>query len=120
VCWHRHSRFLRRLRTLDTESAAFPFQIFPQVLGVPPLKTRTMAKSGNVVHQYFKRDFEGYKLLVKLNPIRLTGVELTRFDDGRVEKRELEFDEDMLEDLKTDGFDETSALEFNLYRSGLA
>ncbi len=79
-----------------------------------------MAKGGNVVHQYFKRDFVGYKILVKLNPIRLTGVELTRFDDGRVEKRELEFDEDILEDLKTDGFDETSAMEFNLYLSGLA
>ncbi|MFO7258891.1 MAG: hypothetical protein DIU61_014410 [Bacteroidota bacterium] len=79
-----------------------------------------MAKGSNVVHQYFKRDFEGYKILLKLNPIRLTGIELTRFDDGRVEKRELAFDEHILEDLEADGFDETSAMEFNLYLSGLA
>lgn len=79
-----------------------------------------MAKGGNVVHRYFKRDFEGYKILVKLNPISLTGIELTRFDDGHVERRDLGFDEDILEDLRTDGFDETSPMEFNLYLSGLA
>ncbi len=79
-----------------------------------------MAKGSNVVHQYFKRDFDGYKILVKLNPISLVGVEITRFDDGRVQMRDLEFDEDILEDLRTDGFEEANPLEFNLYLSGLA
>lgn len=79
-----------------------------------------MAKGSNVVHQYFKRDFEGYKILVKLNPINFVGVEITRFEDGRVEMRDLEFDEDIIEDLITDGFEEANPLEFNLYLSGLA
>lgn len=79
-----------------------------------------MAKGSNVVHQYFKRDFDGYKILVKLNPMSLVGVEITRFEDGRVEMRDLEFDEDILEDLRTDGFEEANPLEFNLYLSGLA
>lgn len=72
------------------------------------------------MHQYFKRDFEGYKILVKLNPINYMGVEITRFSDGRIEMRDLEFDEDIVDDLKTDGFEEANPLEFNLYLSGLA
>jgi len=79
-----------------------------------------MGKGSNVVHQYFKRDFEGYKVLVKVNPISLVGVEITRFDDGRVALRDLEFDEQIADDLRTDGFEEASPLEFNLYLSGLA
>lgn len=79
-----------------------------------------MGKGSNIVHQYFKRDFEGFKVLVKINPLGLTGTEITRFDDGKVEMRDLEFDEDIFEDLKADGFEEASPLEFNLYLSGLA
>lgn len=79
-----------------------------------------MAKGSNVVHQYFKRDFNGYKILVKLNPISFMGMEITRFADGRVEMRDLEFDKDIIEDLRTDGFEEANPLEFNLYLSGLA
>ena len=72
------------------------------------------------MHQYFKRDFEGYKILVKLNPMNFMGVEITRFEDGRVKMRDLEFDENIVEDLRTDGFEEANPLEFNLYLSGLA
>jgi hypothetical protein len=79
-----------------------------------------MAKGSNIVHQYFKRDFEGFRVLVKINPLGLTGIEITRHEDGRIEMRDLEFDEDIFDDLKTDGFEEASPLEFNLYISGLA
>jgi hypothetical protein len=79
-----------------------------------------MGKGSNIVHQYFKRDFEGFKVLVKVNPISYTGIEVTRYNDGRVEMRDLEFDEDIAEDLKADGFQEANPLEFNLYLSGLA
>jgi hypothetical protein len=79
-----------------------------------------MAKGSNIVHQYFKRDFDGFRVLVKINPLALTGIEITRYEDGRIEMRDLEFDEDIFEDLKTDGFEEASPLEFNLYISGLA
>lgn len=79
-----------------------------------------MGKANNIVHQYFKRDFEEFKVLVKVNPIGLKGTEITRFNDGKVQMRDMEFDEDIFEDLKADGFEEASPLEFNLYLSGLA
>ncbi len=79
-----------------------------------------MAKGSNIVHQYFKRDFDGYKILLKLNPLDFTGTEITRYADGNISLRDLEFDKDILEDLKVDGFAEASPLEFNLYLSGLA
>ena len=39
---------------------------------------------------------------------------------GEVEVRDLEFDEAIFEDLAADGFTSCTALEFNLYASGLA
>lgn len=59
-------------------------------------------------------------IYVKVNPFHLTGIELTRFADGKHEIRELEFDEEIFEDLKADDFEPCNALEFNLYYSGLA
>jgi hypothetical protein len=79
-----------------------------------------MAKGSNIVHQYFKRDFDGYKILVKLNPLAFNGTEITRYTDGKIVTRDLEFDEEIIDDLKADGFEEASPLEFNLYLSGLA
>ncbi len=79
-----------------------------------------MAKSNNIVHQYFKKQFEGYKVLVKVNPIQFKGTEITLPANGAPKLRDLDFDEDILEDLKTDGFEECNPLEFNLYLSGLA
>ena len=78
-----------------------------------------MGKGSNIVHQYFKREFEGFRVLVKVNPIQLNGSEITRYDDGRTEIRDLEFDHDIFEDLKADHFEETSAIEFNLYMAGI-
>ena len=72
----------------------------------------------NVVHEYFKKTFEDFTIIVQLNPVNYTGVELTISDEG-IEKRKMEFDEDIYEDLKVDGFTEASALEFNLYLKGL-
>ena len=79
-----------------------------------------MAKESNIVHRYFKKKFDEATILVKVNPILFKGVEITLLPTGEYETRALEFDEDILEDLKTDGFEEASALEFNLYYSGLA
>lgn len=72
----------------------------------------------NVVHEYFKKSFEDFTIIVQVNPVNFTGVELT-IADGKVEKRKLEFDEDIYEDLKVDGFAQSSALEFNIYLKGL-
>ena len=74
----------------------------------------------NIVHQYFKKEIEGVKIMVKVNPIQWKGTELTIAPGGKVESRDLEFDEAILEDLKEDGFEEASPLEFNLYHTGLA
>lgn len=40
--------------------------------------------------------------------------------DGKVDRRDLEFDEGIFNDLAADDFVESSAMEFQLYFSGLA
>jgi hypothetical protein len=79
-----------------------------------------MAKSQNIVHQYFKKELSEGKILVKVDPIQFKGAEISISKDGNMEIREMEFDEDIFEDLKADGFGECSSLEFNLYEAGLA
>jgi len=79
-----------------------------------------MAKSNNIVHQYFKKQFDGYKVLVKVNPIQFKGTEIVLPAKGSPQLRDLDFDEEIIDDLKTDGFEECNSLEFNLYLSGLA
>ena len=78
-----------------------------------------MAKSNNIVHQYYKKEFEDMIILVRVNPILFKGTEITVLSNGQKELRELEFDENIEEDLKIDGFGLASPLEFNLYLSGL-
>ncbi len=79
-----------------------------------------MAKDSNIVHQYFKKEFKGTQILVKVNPIEFKGTEISISKDGETEMRVLEFDNEIFDDLKADGFEPSSALEFNLYFSGLA
>jgi hypothetical protein len=79
-----------------------------------------MAKGSNIVHQYFRKEMEGARILVKVDPIHFIGSEITVSPDGHAELREMEFDQDIFEDLKVDGFAEASPLEFNLYLNGLA
>jgi hypothetical protein len=76
--------------------------------------------SSNIVHQYFKKEIESTKILVKVNPIHWKGTEISVDENGNAEARDLTFDEQIFEDLKADGFTEASPLEFNLYYSGLA
>lgn len=73
----------------------------------------------NIVHQYFKREFDDFIIIVQVNPITYNGVELTIYKNGKIDKRKLEFDEDIFDDLKEDNFIASSALEFNLYLKGL-
>jgi hypothetical protein len=78
-----------------------------------------MGKDSNIVHQYFKKQLSGCTLLVKVNPLQLKATEITVSPDQEPQLRELDVDEEILSDLKSDGFTETSPLEFNLYLSGL-
>jgi hypothetical protein len=79
-----------------------------------------MAKGSNIVHQYFKKELEDGKILVKVNPLLFTGTEITVSREGEIELRDLEFDESIFEDLAADEFEEVNPMEFNLYLSGLA
>jgi hypothetical protein len=78
-----------------------------------------MGKDSNVVHQYFKKDFGDHSILVKVNPLTFFGAEITLHLNDKPQFRDMEFDADIFEDLKTDGFEEASPIEFNLYLSGL-
>jgi hypothetical protein len=69
--------------------------------------------------QYFKRIFDDYKVLVKVNPENFSGIELIVHPDGKVEKTELEFDEEIFEDLQVDEFENCSPLEFNLHLNAI-
>ena len=73
-----------------------------------------------MIYEYFKGEFEGgLTILVQLNPNTYEGLELSIYPDKTIGKRELQFDEDIYEDLEVDGFKPASALEFNLYLKGV-
>jgi hypothetical protein len=72
-----------------------------------------------IIHQYFKKSFEDYLVLVQVNPETFSGMELIIHPDGKVEKNKMKFDSVIFDDLKHDNFLEASALEFHLYLKGL-
>lgn len=78
-----------------------------------------MSVQSNIVHKYFKHEFEDSKILVKINPVHFTGIEMTVHKNGVLETRQLAFDNEIWEDLLMDGFVEVSGMEFNLHLSGL-
>lgn len=74
----------------------------------------------NIVHRYFKKEEDGVKIILQINPIHQRGVELTIKENNVTDEREIEFGENIIEELKEHGYSESSALEFNLYHAGLA
>ena len=74
-----------------------------------------MGKKDAIVYKYFKRVFDDYQVLVSVNPIDFSGTELIVHPDGRIEKTDMQYDEDIYEDLEVDEFKESSPLEFQLY-----
>ena len=79
-----------------------------------------MAKqSSNIVHQYFRKEDENGKTLLKVNPIHLTGVEIVVPVKGEPESSEIELTAGFEADLKEEGFEGCSPMEFNLYCTGL-
>jgi len=73
-----------------------------------------MAKA---ISKYFKRVFDDYQVLVQVNPDDFSGIELIVHPDGKIEKTEMEFDEEIFEDLAEDEFQPCGALEFQLHLS---
>ena len=76
-------------------------------------------KDQNIVHKYFKKELEEGTILVQVNPYEFTGTELLVGKQGHLKKTKREFDEDIFDDLESDGFEPSSPLEFNLYLKGL-
>ena len=74
-----------------------------------------MGKKDAIVFQYFKRVFDDYQVLVMVNPIDFSGTELIVHPDERVEITQMQYDEEIFDDLSVDEFQESSPLEFQLY-----
>lgn len=72
-----------------------------------------------IVHEYFKKELEEFKILIQLNPKNLLGTELIVENNGKIEKTARTFDEDIYNDLEADEFTTCSPLEFNLYLNGV-
>ena len=73
-----------------------------------------------MIHEYFKKDFGDFKIIVQLNPKTFEGIELTVNKNKEIEKRELQFDADIYDDFAEDEFIKASPLEFNLYLNGIS
>lgn len=79
-----------------------------------------MGKNQNIVHEYYQKELEGFRILVRVNPITYEGTELTIMRDGETSVRHLQFDEEIKDDLEADGFVPGSPMEFNLLLSGIS
>ncbi len=76
-------------------------------------------KDSAIVFEYFKRVFDDFQVLVMINPIDFSGIELIIHPDGKIEKTIMEYDEEIYEDLEVDEFQPSSPLAFQLYLKGL-
>ena len=72
------------------------------------------------IHQYYKKELQDFKVMVRVAPESLQGLELIVSVDGKMEKTKRQFDTDIFDDLAEDEFVKCSPLEFNLYLKGLA
>ncbi len=73
----------------------------------------------NVIHEYFKKELDGYIILVQIDKEKLQGLELIVTPDKSTQKTKRRFDAEIYDDLAHDGFKPCSPLEFNLYLKGL-
>ena len=72
-----------------------------------------------VLYQYFKKELEQDKVLVRIDPSTMEGLELLVANSSHIIQNERQFDDTIYEDLDFDEFVEASPLEFNLYLSGI-
>lgn len=64
---------------------------------------------------YFKRVFDDYQVLVQVDSETFKGIELIVHPDGKIEKTEMVFDEEIFEDLAEDEFIHCNVLEFQMH-----
>jgi hypothetical protein len=80
-----------------------------------------MAKSSsNIVHQYYRKEDQEGKSLLKVNPIHRTAIEIIIPAKGEPETGETELPADFEAMLVKDGYEVCSPFEFNLHWAGLA
>jgi len=72
-----------------------------------------------VIHKYYKKETEEFKILVQINPESFHGLELIVFQDKSIKKTKRVFDEEIYDDLAEDEFEDCSPLEFNLNLKGI-
>ena len=78
-----------------------------------------MAKKSNIVFQYFKKEEKDHTIFIQYDPIQSKGATLTINSDGEMELEEVEFEGDVVEQLKADGYKEANALEYHILINGL-
>ena len=79
-----------------------------------------MAKSSsNIVHQYFRKEDEEGKTLLKINPIHYTGTQIIIPLKGEAEMHDIEVPATFETGLAEEGYQPCNPFEFNLYSSGL-
>ena len=110
------SKFGKQFMASINKFADNPFPIAKASTGsgYDKMKWKGQEKMAKAIAQYFKRIFDDYQVLVMVNPSDFTGTELILRPDGKVEKTEMEFDEEIFEDLAEDEFQTCSPLEFQL------
>lgn len=72
-----------------------------------------------IFYQYFKKDIDQNKILVRINPATFEGLEILVAESGKVAQNTRQFDSTIYDDLEFDAFEEANALEFNLYLAGI-
>ncbi|MEM9856184.1 MAG: hypothetical protein AAF843_02440 [Bacteroidota bacterium] len=72
-----------------------------------------------MIYEYFKREFEDFKVMIQLNPLNYEILELTIDKAQGISQRKLKADADIYQDLVEDDFKSSSPLEFNLLLKGI-
>ncbi len=70
------------------------------------------------LYQYYKKEIDSNKILVRINPTTMEGLELLVSSSGQIEQNNRNFDSSIYNDLDFDGFASANPMEFNLYLSG--
>ena len=73
-----------------------------------------------ILYEYFKKEVEEGKILVRINPDNFSGLELIVHENGQLKKTKRDFDETIYEELGFDEFKKSSPLEFNLHLKGVS
>jgi hypothetical protein len=78
-----------------------------------------MAKKSNIVFQYFKKESKDHTVIIQFDPIRLEGATLTIAATGDMELEEMQFETNLPDQLKSDGYTDANPLEFHILINGL-